>query len=170
MALFSERHHFFRRNLGLRERESMPLLSYFVAVGAALTALLLMLNVLLERPEPHDHHHLTRSEKDGAILRATTGSAQQPSAMPGPVLGIQAGVPEPTAASPTEPPQQHPPTADQVKQKRLAPAKPKNRSGQNRTKGRNSDDALRLNEVSRSRYLLEGSRLQASPEGTLGPH
>jgi hypothetical protein len=80
-----------KSRLGLQERVSMPLLSYFVTVGGVLTTLLLLVNLMLEPSKPESSTHAatglettlrkprttstTTGYTQGAVMQGTVGIA-----------------------------------------------------------------------------------------------
>jgi hypothetical protein len=151
----------------------MPLLAYFVTVGTVLTALLLLVNVMLEPSKPET---LTPAAAGVAASlpkpRITTGSAQ-PSLAPTARAG-EDRPPLPTATMETsvQPAQAQPSSREEAERKSFTRSKPKGKTAKSRARGRNADDVRR-------RYRDDSgyaSRAQQWPtrsysaEGTLGPH
>jgi hypothetical protein len=151
----------------------MPLLAYFVTVGAALTALLLLVNVMLEpskpeRPKPAAAGVATSLPKP----RVTTGSAQ-PSLAPTARAG-EDRPPLPTATRETlvQPVLAQPLSQDEAKRKSFTSTAPKGKTVKPRARGRNADDVRRRyrDDSGYSSRAQEWPTRSYSAEGTLGPH
>jgi hypothetical protein len=158
-----------KSRLGLQERVSMPLLTYFVTVGGVLMALLLLVNLMLEPIKPESSPHAaTGLETSLRKPRATTGLTttrynQGTVGIAATALGaeVQHESSEVTGSS-TQPAHQ-PSSRDGAERKSFAKAKLK--SGRKATAGRRPyRDAVYSN------YALAPPNWRSSAEGTLGPH
>jgi len=170
----------------------MPLVAYFSTVGAALVALLLFVNFLLEPPhptkaKPDAEANPPNSEISRPVSRQTVGvtrtapSAPDPYALPPrdlpPLTAAQIEQTDPMASSSALP-------ATEPKSSR--DTKPRRRSAHIRARTPNSDDPWRFlsrqpaaapaytaSAYSDTRYDSRAglrSRWSSSAQGTLGPH
>jgi hypothetical protein len=163
-----------------QEVKSIPLLAYFLTVGALLTALVLLVNVVLEpskpeRPQPAVADISTGSKKP----RISTGSAHDTgSTTPvAPPAQAEHAKPPTSTSTLTQSAQEQPSSSSEAEPKPLTRAKPKKSTAQKPMGGRNADAAWRNDrgDAGYSSYAQKPARLPAaqgtSPaEGTLGPH
>jgi hypothetical protein len=161
-----------KSRLGLQERVSMPLLSYFVTVGGALTALLLLVNLMLEPSKPESSTHAatgleTSLRKPRTTTGLTTTGYTQGAVMQGTVgiaataIGAEAQSSEVTGSATQPAPQ--PSSRDGGERKSFAKAKAKS--------GRKAATARRpYRDAGYSSYALAPPNWRSSAEGTLGPH
>jgi hypothetical protein len=151
----------------------MPLLAYFVTVGTVLTALLLLVNVMLEPSKPETPKPAAAGVATSLPKpRMTTGSAQ-PSLAPTARAG-EDGHPLPKATMETlvQPVQSQPLSQDEAKRKSFTSTTPKGKSMKPRARGRNANDVRRrYRDDSGYSSRAQGWPTQSfSAEGTLGPH
>jgi hypothetical protein len=163
-----------KSRLGLQERVSMPLLSYFATVGGVLTALLLLINLMLEPSKPESSTHAatgleTSLRKPRTTSGLTTTGFMQGTVVQGTVgiapkaLGAEAQHESPEVTGSSMQPAHQPSSRDGAERKSFAKAKPKS--------GRKATTARRPNrDAGYSSYALAPPNWRSSAEGTLGPH
>jgi hypothetical protein len=163
-----------KSRLGLQERVSMPLLSYFVTVGGVLTTLLLLVNLMLEPSKPESSTHAatgleTSLRKPRATTSLTTTGYTQGTVMQGTVgiaptaLGAEAQHESLEVTGSSTQPAHQPSSRDGAERKSFARTKLK--SGRKATAGRRP-----YRDAVYSSYALAPPNWRSSTEGTLGPH
>ena len=156
--------------LGLQERTSMPLLTYFVTIGGALTALLLLVDLMLgpskremaSQPES-SAPAATRVETSLPKARTTTGYVPSTVGLFPPALAAEAQrSPAETTGNSVQPASQ-PARSGEAERRSSATAKPRS--------GRKAATAARsYREPAYSSYAQQPGNWRSSAEGTLGPH
>jgi hypothetical protein len=163
-----------KSRLGLQERVSMPLLSYFATVGSVLTVLLLLVNLMLEPSKPESSTNAatgleTSLRKPRTTTGLTTTGYMQGSIMQGAVgltekaLGAEAQHESSEVTGSSTQPAYQPSSRDGAERKSFAKAKPKS--------ARKATTARRpYRDAGYSSYALAPPNWRSSAEGTLGPH
>lgn len=150
--------------LGLQQRESMPLLMYFAAVGGVLTTLLLLVNFLLEPSKPESRKH-GATDVETSLRKPRTTTGFMPStvgiAAKAPAAEAQHDSAETTGSSAQ--PRHQLSSRDVAERKSFTKAKPK--SGRKATAGRRP-----YRDSGYSSYAQQLPKWRSSAEGTLGPH
>jgi hypothetical protein len=164
--------------LGLQERVSMPLLAYFATIGGALTALLLLLNVMLEPSKPASKPESSAPAATGVetSLRkprtttgltrtgvTTTGFMQSSVGLPARALGAEAHHAPSDATGSSAQAALQPSRRDAAERESFTKAKP--RSGRKAATGRRP-----YRDAGHARYAQQPPNWRSSAEGTLGPH
>ena len=150
----------------------MPLLAYFATIGALLTALVLLLDVMLAPDKPAPSRHPVAGVETGVRQpRTTSGLAPPPAviAPSAPIAESRDRPPQTTTMHSVTPTQVQPSMSDGATSP--AGAKPKSKTRQGRTKDRSIDAVGRpFSDGSAYGYAREKPAPHYSPEGTLGPH
>jgi hypothetical protein len=163
-----------------QEQTSLPLLAYFMTVGALLTALLLLVNFMLAPIKPESSQPVARVETSFPQPRMTMGAAQDPGriAAVAPAAQAQHALPATTTSPLTQSAQEQSSGSGEMEPKLLPRAKPKKSTAQKPVRGWKADAASRNDQgdAGSSNYAQERPALPraaqgSSPaEGTLGPH
>lgn len=151
----------------------MPLLKYFVTVGAILISLLISVSSMLEPSKPKSTKSATAGiERNIATPRTTTGAAPGAPVAMAPRAATEQEPPSASGATRAQSAQDSQLTTGQVEQNASIPAMPKGKTAQKRAKSRNSNvKPSNLRDDPRSSaYAQEKPAWRSSPEGTLGPH
>jgi hypothetical protein len=163
-----------------QEVKSIPLLAYFLTVGALLTALVLLVNVVLEPSKPEKPQPAVAAISTGSPKpRITTGSAQYTGSTRPVAPSAQAEHAKPTTTTSTlrQSAQEQPSGSGEAEPKPLTRAKPKKSTAQKPKGGRNADAVWRNDrgDAGYSSYAQKPAqpptvRGTSPAEGTLGPH
>ena len=149
-----------------REVRSIPLQAYFLTVGALLTALLLLFNLMLDPSKPESPQPaITDLSKSSGTARTTTGSAQVGRSITPVAPAAQARPELSTTPTLTQSVEEQPASGGAAEGNPSTGAKPKKSTGQKSTRGKDRTDA------GYSSYAQQKPAWPTSPaEGTLGPH
>ena len=149
-----------------QEVTSIPLQAYFLTVGALLTALLLLVNLMLDPSKPESPQPaITDLSKSSGTARTTTGSAQVARSIAPIAPAAQAQSELPTTPTLAQSGEEQPASGGAAEANPSTRAKPKKSTGQKSTRGNDRADA------GYSSYAQQKPAWPTSPaEGTLGPH
>jgi len=149
-----------------QEVTSIPLQAYFLTVGALLTALLLLVNLMLDPSKPESPQPaITDLSKSSGTARTTTGSAQVARSIAPVAPAAQARSELPATPTLAQSGEEQPASGGAAEANPSTRAKPKKSTGQKSTRGNNRADA------GYSSYAQQKPAWPTSPaEGTLGPH
>ena len=146
-----------------REVTSIPLQAYFVTIGALLTALLLLVNFVLDPSKPESPQPaMTDLSNSSGTARTTTGTAQAARSIALVALGTRAQPELPTTPTLAESGEEQPATGAAAEAKPRA--KPKKSTGQKSTRANDRAHA------GYSTYAQQSPWPTKPAEGTLGPH